>query len=568
MLVSKYLSEFCQVAGLTTIYHYIGGMTIRFIDEIGKNKNLKLVTLRHEQGAGFAANAHSRITHKPTLTLATSGPGATNLVTPIADCYFDHIPAIFITGQVNTHEQNQNSDIRQIGFQETDIVNICKPITKLSMQVTKGSDFPSALKKAYKIATTAPFGPVLLDVPMNVQKEECADDKISFISNISLLCENCVDIFLDNQLNMLITDLQNAKKPLLLFGHGVSLSCADEECARFSEKYSIPIVHSLHGVDVAISALNFGLIGSYGNRYANIALCEADFVLALGTRFDVRQLGANVNYFEANKVIYHVDINPSQFNVKTKNAIGIEADIKGFIEALAKKNISCQSNDFWLEKLSLYKKKFSSLEELAIDNEDINPNKFVYLLSEKFPEVAGYTTDVGKNQMYVAQSIQLKKGQRVLFSGGHGSMGFSLPAAIGMAFATNKEVICFNGDGGLQMNIQELQTIKHYNLPIKIIVFQNNALGMVQQFQEDYHENRLYGTVDGYSAPNFTALAFAYGIEGKKISKANEVDEAIKWLKSSRGACLLEIVISNKVKLYPKLMFGNNLDTMYPYKDV
>lgn len=559
--VAEYIASFCKAKDLSTIYHYIGGMTTHLVDAIAQNDSLKLITLRTEQAAGFAANAHARITNKPIISLATSGPGATNLVTPIADCYFDYVPAIFICGQVNTFEQCPTPHIRQLGFQETDIVNIVKPITKLTLAVKQAQDIPNILEKAYNVALTTPYGPVLLDIPMNIQMQKCS--LAPFVKkNVEQEKKNNDNTL---QLKQFQIDIEQALRPLVLFGHGVQLDQAVNICHEFIEKFNLPVVHSLHGLDSAPSRLNYGFIGSYGNRYANLALAQSDFLLVLGSRLDIRQTGADTAYFERSKKIYHVDINNAQFNTRTAHAIGIKTNIKHFIKKILHLPLKLHNTQSWLDNLDKYKKNYPFDQEIILNDNSIHPNILLRKLSHLFTETVGYTIDVGKNQMYAAQSLQPKIGERVIFSGGLGAMGFSLPAAIGMAFATNNTVICITGDGGLQMNIQELQTIIHYKLNIKIIVLQNHSLGMVQQFQEDYFENRLFATNWDYSSPDFFKIAQGYGISAKKITKQSEIENALLWVKSSKGPCLLECVIPNTTKLYPKIFYGNNLENMFPF---
>ncbi len=561
MNVAQYLSKFCITNKLFTLYHYIGGMTVRLIDEINNNKELRLITMRHEQGAGFAASAHARIENKPIISLATSGPGAINLLGPVADCFFDHIPAIFITGQVKTTELNSCAGVRQLGFQETDIVSMAKPVTKAAFLLESAKDFPKILADAYNIAMTAPYGPVLIDIPMDLQIEDCqlsADQTLKIDPSTHTLPSKLIEI------EQFKRDLERAKKPLILLGHGVRLAKAVDNCVKFIETHKIPYVYSLHGSDCALAQYNFGLIGSYGNRYGNLALAEADFILVLGARLDIRQTGANIDFFEQGKVIYQVDVNTKCFNLRTNKVNGIPSDVNNFMEKILNTSLQLQDLSSWHKKLETYKNSYPTDEEIKLEDNSIHPHKLLKKTFKVFKQSAGYALDVGKNQMYAAQAVAVNKGQRVITSGGFGAMGFALPASIGMAMATNKEVICVSGDGGLQINIQELETIKYYNLNIKIIVLQNQSLGMVQQFQEEYCDSRLVGTRLGYSSPNMKNIAQAYGIESKQIKTQEEVDSALSWLKATTGPCLLECIIPYTTKLIPKLSYGNDLDNMYP----
>lgn len=562
MKVTTYIAKFIKSKQIDTVFELQGGMITRIIDEIKQQGGTTIVSVHHEQAAAMAADAYGRIKNKPGIALATSGPGATNLITGIGNCYFDSVPAIFITGQVNLNEQKGNRPIRQLGFQETDIVSIVKPITKAAYAITKAEDIPYILNEAYNISIEGRPGPVLIDIPMNLQNSECEDFKDKEGKTI----ENDISSEeIENFIHKLKSELKIAQKPLLLLGRGVRVAGMVLEVRQLVSKLNIPTVMSLNGIDLIPydHPNRVGFIGSYGNRWANYALGKCDFLLVLGSRLDLRQTGADILTFSKGKRIFHVDIEKGELNNRIPTFAALHSDLKSFLQVIEHKEIEPFSSKEWIKEIKEQKDKRNDTMELN-SIKGINPNKFIHFLSQNSKKANAYTTDVGNNQMWTAQSIELGEEQIFLTSGGMGAMGYSLPAAVGACFALGKKpVVSISGDGGFQINIQELETIKRNKLPIKIIILNNHCLGMIRQFQDSYFDSQYTSTVWGYSAPDFVAVANAYGIKALKIDEENQIDVALdKMWEDSNEPFLLDVSLDIHTNVYPKMLFGNPLTEM------
>ena len=562
--ISDYIIEFLLSKNINKTFGYIGGAIAHIYHSIDKYKEMEIINCIHEQGAGFAAEGYARITGKSGVAFATSGPGATNLITPIGSCYFDSVPTMFITGQVNTYEYKYDKPVRQIGFQETDIVSIIRPIVKYAVMVDKVEDIRYELEKAYYLSQEGRKGPVLVDIPMNIQRTEVdiSSLKSFFDSNEYFELENNKKE--KNNIAEVINLLKESKRPIVLIGGGVRLSNANVELLNYVEKYSIPVVYSLMGKD-AISEdykYNLGLIGSYGNRYGNLALANSDLILVLGSRLDTRQTGTSLDTFAREAKIIQVDVDKNELGSKIKIDIEINSDVKDFIATLNKYEINIDITE-WLKKLKEYKNKFSST--VGFDNNLKIPNYVVSIIS-KYLQDEDICVDVGQHQMWTAQSLNIKATQRVLFSGGMGAMGFALPASIGACIGSNKRTVVIAGDGGIQMNIQELEVINRRKLPIKIFVLNNKNLGMVRQFQELYFDKKYLGTIDDYSVPNFVDIAKAYGIKARKIDNISKLEIELKDIFSSNEPELINIELPVEMTtVEPKLIVNKPIEDMHPF---
>lgn len=564
MKISDYVIDFLLEKKIDKVFGYIGGAVAHIYHSIDKNDKIEVVNCIHEQGASFAAEGYSRVTGKSGVTFATSGPGATNLITSIGSCYFDSVPTLFITGQVNTYEYKYDKPVRQIGFQETDIVSIVKPIVKYAVMVDKVENIKYELEKAYFISQHGRKGPVLVDIPMDVQRNEADIDSLkSFFDSEEYKELNSQS---DYHTAEVISMLNNSKRPVVLVGGGVRISNAQHELLDFLKKYNLPVVYSLMGKD-AISEeyeYNMGLIGSYGNRYGNLTLANSDLILVLGSRLDTRQTGTNLDTFAREAKIIQVDIDKDELGSKIKVDLEILSDVKEFMEKINTQSLNIDTKD-WLNHLNMYKNRFSST--VGIDNNEKVPNVVVSTIS-KFLNDEVICVDVGQHQMWTAQSLDTKSTQRVLFSGGMGAMGFALPCSIGSCIASKKRTIVIAGDGGIQMNIQELEVIKRRNLPIKIFVLNNKNLGMVRQFQELYFDKRYLGTVDDYSVPNLVAIAEAYGINSKLITDMNTLDQELEIIFSSDKPEFINIELPVQMTtVEPKLIVNKPIEDMHPFLD-
>lgn len=562
--VSDYIAKFLIKKNITTVFELSGGMITHLLDSFYFQETINVVTMHHEQGASFAAEGYARITNLPGVALATSGPGATNLLTGIGSCFFDSTPAIFITGQVNRHELKGDRGIRQLGFQETDIVSMAKPIAKWAVQVLDAEQIPYIFEKAFQLSIEGRPGPVLIDIPMDIQRAVIQSPKnqsIDFAKSSPL----SKDLILD-----LIHDIKNSRKPLLLVGRGVRAGNCANELEDFISRTNIPVITTLLGLDLVPfdSPHRVGFIGSYGNRWANLAFGESDLLIVLGARLDIRQTGADVGFIEKRK-IYHVDCILEEINNRVKGCVPIHSDLTDFFQTfheISQSEIFYEKKE-WQMRINDLRTTWPDINELSPLG--INPNKFIHTLSKKSQSTLVYTADVGSHQMWAAQSLELSSHQQFLTSGGMGAMGFSLPAAIGASMALDKApVVVIVGDGSFQINIQELQTIKRNNLPVKIIVLNNNSLGMIRQFQDSYFDSRYQSTYWGYSAPDFEKISLAYGIEARSINSDDEIDGHIDWLWSDENInkpLLLQVEIDPKTNTYPKIAFGRPITEMEPF---
>ena len=565
MKISDYIIEFLLDQGINKTFGYIGGAVAHIYHSIDKYDAMELINCIHEQGVGFAAEGYARVSGKSGVSFATSGPGATNLITPIGSCYFDSVPTMFITGQVNTYEYKYDKPVRQIGFQETDIVSIVKPIVKYAVMVDDISNIRYEMEKAYFLSQDGRKGPVLVDIPMDIQRGDVdiASCRSFYDSKEYKKLKHKDSISHIDEIREL---LQHSKRPLVLVGAGVRLSNAQDELLSFIEKYNIPVVYSLMGKD-AISeeySFNMGLIGAYGNRYGNLTLANSDFILVLGSRLDSRQTGTSLESFAREAKIVQVDIDENELGSKIDVDKMIHSDIKYFLQELVKSEITLDLSD-WLKVLTEYKTKFSSL--VGIDAKTKIPNLII-------SKIAGYlnnevvTVDVGQHQMWTAQSLGTTAKQRVLFSGGMGAMGFALPSAIGATIASQQRVVAIAGDGGIQMNIQELEVIKRRNLPIKIFVLNNKNLGMVRQFQELYFDKKYLGTLEDYSVPKLVEIAKAYGLLSRSIFDMNNLDKELEEIFSTNAPELINIILDESMTtVEPKLIVNKPIEDMYPFID-
>jgi acetolactate synthase-1/2/3 large subunit len=563
--VSDYIAEFLHAQEIDHVFEMAGGMITHILDSIYRYGQINILSIHHEQSAAFAADCYGRCTGKPGIALATSGPGATNLLTGIASCYFDSSPAIFITGQVNLHEQKGDRNIRQLGFQETDIVAMAESVTKKCFRVTSADDIAATFISAYEIAISGRPGPVLIDLPMNLQRAEITVATPTKVEKVAT-----IDVVSHKQLEDLYQAIQTANKPLILAGGGINASRTTQEFLQFVQLTQVPVITSLLGLDAIAfdHPLRVGFIGSYGNRWANLSIGDADLIIVIGSRLDIRQTGADVISFAKDKTIIHIDCETAEINNRVKDSIPIVADLQDFFKA-ANTYFATQSFkkfDPWLHDLAALKNTWQDINELKNIN-GINPNILMHTLAQHSKASRGFIADVGNHQMWAAQSLELAKGQFFITSGGMGAMGFALPAALGACLANAKQpVVVIVGDGSFQLNIQELETIVQAKLPIKIVVLNNKSLGMIRQFQDSYFAGRYQSTYWGYSAPNFELIATAYGIASKTISTMAELTAGLSWLwEDKNSAALLQVMIDPHVNVYPKIAFGKPITEMEPF---
>ncbi len=564
MKLSDYVIDYLVSCGVTHIFEVCGGALAHLLDSLHGRNDISVVSMHHEMAASIAAEGYSRASENIGVAMATSGPGATNMITAIGSCFFDSIPCLFITGQVNTYEFKFDRPIRQVGFQETDIVKIVTPLVKKAFLITDEKNIKYILGESINIARTGRKGPVLLDLPLNIQRADIDSERLEAYPEKTILNPNKTDVSILDQIVHLV---ESASRPIILVGGGVRLSKAQSELMEFVDKSGIPVVTSLMGLDSFPHdhASFVGMIGTYGNRYANLAIANSDLVLALGTRLDTRQTGTMPETFARGAKIVHVDIDPYELDSKVKVSFPLHDDVRHFLSELNSSNIDYDKIKIgqWAEKIAQYKACYPAF--ITPDGDSIDPNFFMSLLSDFIPDRAIICVDVGQNQMWAAQSLQLKGSQRFLTQGGMASMGSALPMAIGASFARPGQiVVVITGDGGFQLNLQELQTVYHHNLPIKIIMLNNNCYGMVRQFQEQYFESRFQSTVIGYSNPNFQDVVRAYKIPVLKIDRNNEIADALRGLFSDMRPAFIEVGIETSTKVTPKLSVNRPIEDQDP----
>ncbi|MDF2635470.1 MAG: thiamine pyrophosphate-dependent enzyme possible carboligase or decarboxylase, partial [Pelosinus sp.] len=434
MKLSDYVIDFIVKQDVSHIFEFVGGAIVHLLDSTYERNDIQCVSVHHEQSGAFAAEAYARINGKLGVAMATSGPGALNMLTGIGSCYFDSVPCLFITGQVNTYEYKFDSPVRQIGFQETDIVSVATPLTKYAELIVDAEKIRYHLEKAVYMAQSGRPGPVLLDIPMNIQRAQIEPDKLEsfFESKEYKQIEKQQEI--TEKLDEIFTIIGEAKRPVILVGGGVRIANATEELLEFIDKTGFPVVTSLMGLDAIPHdhSAFVGMIGSYGNRYSNLTLANCDLLLVLGSRLDTRQTGTRPDTFARGAKKIQIDIDEIELNYKIKLDVAVHYDVKEFLILANDKLRKFKKKDIssWHERIHLYKDKYPT-ESKIIEANNIDPNAFMKVLSQHSKEGDIICLDVGQHQMWAAQSFRLKKNQRMLNSGGMGSMGFALPAAIG-----------------------------------------------------------------------------------------------------------------------------------------
>lgn len=543
---AEFIAAYIAEKNVSAVFTLSGGMIAFIIDAIYKLGVTPIIGLRHEQAAGFAAETCTRVSKIPAVALATSGPGATNLITAIASSFFDSVPTIYITGQVNQEEIKKSKRQRQNGFQELNIVEAVRGVTKSAIQVSSNTDLNCVLNEAWETATTGRPGPVLIDIPIDVQQE-------AYLSKESKNFHRKDKMDYRKEVDKISELIAEHKRPLVLAGGGLVTADITKDFRKLVENLNLPVVHTLMAVDSLPSSSRYriGMIGSYGNKEANYALGKSDLLICLGSRLDVRQIGSDIQKFKSNKCIYRVDIDEFELNGRVIAKKNTQGNLNDFISDWLK-HYKVYSSNQWINEIHKYRRDNPQQEE-QVEGLIWGPNDALLEISKLCQEAEGFIVDVGQHQMWAAQSIELTDKHRFITSGGLGAMGFALPSAIGACFAKKGNWIVIAGDGCTQLSIAEIQTIKEHNLPIVIFVVNNNQHGMVAQFQETNLENRLVLTREGYSTPNFLNLATAFGIPSFKASTSIELDEISKHLKGKiNGPMLIEIIVSNNARALPK----------------
>lgn len=554
---ARILLECLSRLGIKEIFGYPGGAVIPIYDELYSFKDIKHYFARHEQGAVHEADGYARSTGKVGVCLATSGPGATNLVTGIMTAHMDSIPLLAITGQVTSTLLGKDA------FQESDIVGITVPITKNNYLVQDIRELPRILKEAYYIASTGRPGPVLVDIPRDIQLEEIPYDEFKKLYEEEFELEGYNPVYEGHkgQIKTAIKMIKDSKKPLIIAGAGILKGHAYDELKEFVDKTNIPVAMTLLGLGSfpGNHELALGMIGMHGTTYANYAANEADLVIAAGMRFDDRVTG-NPLKFLPNANIIHIDIDPAEIGKNKLIDVPIVGDVKNVLAELNRK-IPKLSHTKWLDEVAKLKKKYS-LTFRKTEEDILIPQEILFEINKLTKGEVIVATDVGQHQMWSAQFIKFNNPYSILTSGGAGTMGFGLPAAIGAQVANpDKKVLAIVGDGGFQMTFQELMMVKEYNLPVKIFIINNSYLGMVRQWQELFHEKR-YSSVDLSYNPDFIKIGEAYGIKSIQLKNKKDLKKYLKKILESDEAVLVECIVEKEENVYPMIPAGKDVSQL------
>ena len=535
----------------TIIFGYPGGAIMPIYDALyDYEEKLNHILVRHEQGAIHAAQGFARASGKTGIVFATSGPGATNLVTGLADAMIDSTPLVCITGQVFAHLLGTDA------FQETDIINITTPVTKWNYQITDATEIPSVLAKAFYIAGSGRPGPVLIDITKNAQLQMF--DYAGYTKCTHIRSYRPKPIVRNEYIVAAAKLINEAKKPFVIFGQGIILGKAEKEFIAFIEKGNLPAAWTIMGMSAIPSEheLGVGMLGMHGNYGPNVLTNECDVLIAVGMRFDDRVTGRLDKYAKQAKVV-HLDIDPSEIDKNVKTTVAVWGDCKETLPLLTAL-INIGNHTAWLQKFADYTKQEEEqciFPELNPTSDELTMGEVIKTLNELTEGNAIIVTDVGQHQMVTCRYAKYNQSKSNITSGGLGTMGYALPAAIGAKFGAPKSiVVAVIGDGGIQMTIQELGTIMQSNVHVKIIILNNQFLGMVRQWQELFMDKRYSFT--NIKSPDFVKVAAAYNIQGKKVSERNDLKNSLKTMLDYNGAYLLEVMVGKENNVFPMVPQG------------
>ena len=560
---ARMLLECLHKVGVTDMFGYPGGAVIPIYDEIYSFDKIKHYFARHEQGAVHAADGYARVAGKVGVCLATSGPGATNLVTGIMTAHMDSIPLLAITGQVRSNLLGRDA------FQETDIVGITVPITKGNYLVQNIKDIPRIIKEAYFIASTGRPGPVLVDIPNDIQQQEISYDEFNKLFDKEIQLEGYDPTYVGHpvQIKRALSLIKKAKKPLIIAGAGVIKSQASKELFELANKMDMPVTTTLLGLGAFPENhdLSLGMLGMHGTVPANYATDEADLVIAAGIRFDDRIAGNPSKFCERAKII-HIDIDPAEIDKNKKADVPIVGDLKNVLYEI-NKELEPQDHKEWTDKVKEWKKEYP-LAHRDVGKDKLLPQEVLKAINDILDGDTIVVTDVGQHQMWAAQYMTYKHANSIVTSGGAGTMGFGVPAAIGAQVgARDKKVVLIVGDGGFQMTLEEIMMIRQYNLPVKIVIINNSFLGMVRQWQELFKDRR-YSFVDLECNPDFVKIADAYGIKSERLKTKADLENKLKDLILSDEGVILDCIVEREENVFPMIPAGKTVSQMIGKKGV
>lgn len=537
--------------GVDTIFGYPGGAIMPIYDALyDYNDQLKHILVRHEQGGIHAGQGYARTSGRVGVVFATSGPGATNLVTGLADAMIDSTPLVCITGQVFAHLLGTDA------FQETDIINITMPVTKWNYQITDATEIPHILAKAFYLAKSGRPGPVLIDISKNAQLQKFDYEGYTPCNHVRSYRPK--PIIRKEYIDAAVALINAAKKPMIIFGQGVILGKAEKEFKKFVEKSGIPAAWTILGLSALPTdhPLNVGMLGMHGNYGPNVLTNECDVLIAVGMRFDDRVTGRLDKYAKQAKII-HLDIDPSEIDKNVKADVGVWGDCKETLPLLTL-GIEQKERTEWVNLFKDYaQKEYDQCikDEIYPKTEEMTMGEVIRIVNEVSKGEAIMVTDVGQHQMVTCRYAQFNQTRSNVTSGGLGTMGFGLPAAIGAKFgALDRTVVSVIGDGGFQMTLQELGTIMQTGVDVKILILNNQFLGMVRQWQQLFHDKR-YSFVD-IQSPDYIMLAKSYGIDGAKVEHRDQLASAVKTMLESKGSYLLEVMVGKENNVFPMVPQG------------
>lgn len=565
MKASDALAKFLIAKQVQTCFELVGGMITHLLDSLAESGQFNIISMHHEQSAAFAAEGVARYSRGKTIAVAmgTSGPGATNLITGIGDCWFDSVPCLFISGQVNTRELKGDRPVRQQGFQELDIVGVAHSLTKYAVRIDEPEALLPELHKAMSVALSGRMGPVLLDIPNDVQRADIPDDLVEQWLNTPLDIRTGPEVDIA-ALKNLETLCKGAQRPLLCIGGGARWADAMDAWLGLADASGIPYVSTLMGHERVVARSHyFNMIGSYGNREANWAVQNCDLLIVIGARLDVRQTGADVDDFARKARIVQIDIDSAQLDNRVHADLNICANADSFFREFTLNSLSFPNMDKgWIKEL-VRQRGLAQFDEYA--DWEISPRVVFDRLNRILSgQAVDFVCDVGNHQMWAAHNLRLSPGQAVHYSGGMGAMGFAFPTALGIALQSRNKVVVITGDGSMQINIQELDTLNRMGLDLTVIVMNNAVLGMVKNFQDMYFDGRDQSTKKGYSSPSFCDIALAYGVAAQRIVSASDLDSILPLVASRKGPLLIEIMMEGATECRPRLAFGSKLDEQFP----
>lgn len=574
--VSDYIAEFLVGLGIRHVFVVAGGASLHLIDSIDRNPDIDFICPMHEQGAAMAADAYSRVTGNFGAAIATSGPGATNMLTGVCSAYYDSVPVIYITGQVSTTRLKRDTGVRQIGFQETDTVQIYRPVTNYAVQLQDAKDIRYELEKCCHMAKSGRPGPVLVDIPDNIQRENIDPEKLR---SFTPQPKNPISEKLISELMQCKALLQGAVRPVIVLGWGIRLAKAEAEMRELLEHLEFPVVPTWAAADLFPydNPLCAGTFGTHGTRHANFAVQNADLVLSIGSRLDTKATGSPISTFarEAKKIV--VDIDRSELNKFETFGLNIDLkinmDARDFVLWIKKEMADIRTKDIsrWKKKISIWKKKYPICPKEYRSQKSVNPYWFVKKLSQQCAENEIIISDTGCTLAWMMQAFEFKKNQRIFHDWNNTAMGWALPASIGafMAAGGRERIICVIGDGGLMMTVQELATVQKLRIPIKLFVFNNRGYSMIKQTQDQWLDSRYCASSEegGLAAPDFLKIASAFNFAAVNIRKNSRISHGIKKAFDYDGPVLCNVDIDGDMRVVPQVKFGRPNEDPEPLLD-